>query len=208
EGGEGMDLRIVAAADDGALAVLRHDEGQRGRIDLARMDRDPVLGTHVLKHASEPVVGDGRNQVGHDPELGAAECRGYGVAAERHGVGVGDMLLVACRQMISDEGDVDIGLSDKEGLHKLVRHALLWLRFGSPRHLCGLLCGFLQQSHTRLMSFLVSFDAEVRKTEAPGWCKLRNRDISWWSRPRRRQISTGHFRMFAEIIRNARASTA
>jgi hypothetical protein len=27
--------------------------------------------------------------------------------------------------MVGDEGDVDIGLSDEEGLHKVVRHAIL-----------------------------------------------------------------------------------
>ena len=38
-----MDVLVVAAADDGALAVLRHDEGQRGGVDLSRMDRDPYF---------------------------------------------------------------------------------------------------------------------------------------------------------------------
>jgi hypothetical protein len=34
------------------------------------------------------------------------------------------VFLVTDGQMVGDEGDVDIGLSDKEGLHKVVRHAL------------------------------------------------------------------------------------
>ena len=77
----------------------------------------PYFAAHVLEHPPEPVVGDGRDQVGHDAELGAAKCRGDGVAAERDRVGVGDMFLVAGRHVVGDEGDVDIGLSDEESLH-------------------------------------------------------------------------------------------
>ena len=32
---EGVDVLVVAAAHDGALAVFRHDEGERGGVDLA-----------------------------------------------------------------------------------------------------------------------------------------------------------------------------
>ena len=114
---EGMDVLVVAAADDGALAVLRHDEGQRGGIDLARMDRDSVFRAHVLEHAAEPVIGDGRDQVGHDAELGAAERGRDRVAAKGDRVGGCHMFFVAGRHVVGDEGDVDIGLSDEEGLH-------------------------------------------------------------------------------------------
>ena len=116
-----MDMLVVAAAHDRPLAVLRHDERQRRGVDLARMDRDSVFRAHVLEHASQPVIGDGGDQVGHDAELGAAECRGDRVAAERDRVGGSDMLLVAGRHMVGDEGNVDIGLSDEERLHKSVR---------------------------------------------------------------------------------------
>ncbi len=34
------------------------------------------------------------------------------------------MLFVAGRHVVGNEGDVDIGLSDEEGLHKVIRHAL------------------------------------------------------------------------------------
>src|SRR5215475_2421156 len=114
-------MLVVAAADDGALAVLRHDKGKRGRVDLARMHRNSILCAHVLEHAAEPVIGDGCDQVRHDPELGAAERRGDRVAAEGDCIGFGDVLFVAGRQVVGNEGDVDIGLSDKEGLHKVIR---------------------------------------------------------------------------------------
>src|SRR6185312_11071254 len=81
------------------------------------MDRDSVFRRHVLKHAAEPVVGDGRDQVGHDAELGAAERRGDGVAAKGYRVGGGHMFFVAGRHVVGDEGNVDIGLSDEESLH-------------------------------------------------------------------------------------------
>ena len=86
-------------------------------MNLAGMDRDSVFRAHVLKHPSEPVVGYGRNQVRHDPELGATECRGNGIAAKRDRIGRSDVLLVAGRQVVGDESDIDIGLSDEEGLH-------------------------------------------------------------------------------------------
>ena len=83
------------------------------------MDRDSVLRAHVLEHPPQPVIGDGRDQVRHDAELGATECRGDRVAAERHRIGRRDMLLVAGRHVVGNEGDVDIGLSDEEGLHSI-----------------------------------------------------------------------------------------
>jgi len=86
------------------------------------MDRDPVLRAHVLEHAPQPVVGDGRDQVRHDSQPGAAEGRGNRVAAKRNRVGFGDVFFVAGRQVVGNEGDVDIGLSDKEGLHRVFRH--------------------------------------------------------------------------------------
>jgi hypothetical protein len=35
------------------------------------------------------------------------------------------MFFVAGRQVVGNEGDVDIGLSDEEGLHKVIRLALM-----------------------------------------------------------------------------------
>src|SRR6267378_568347 len=84
---KGVDMLVVATAYDRPLAVLRHDERQRGGIDLAWMDRDSVFRAHVLKHPPQPVVGHGCDQVRHDSKLGTAECRRDGVAAERDGVG-------------------------------------------------------------------------------------------------------------------------
>jgi hypothetical protein len=42
------------------------------------------------------------------------------------------MLLVAGRQVVGDEGDVDIGLSDEESLHKVIRRALMGGPGGTP----------------------------------------------------------------------------
>ena len=114
---EGMDVGVVAATHDRALAVLWHDKGQRRGVDLARMDRDSILRAHVLEHPPQPVIGDGGDQVRHNAELGATECRGNGVAAERDRVSGGDMLFVAGRHVVGDEGNVDIGLSDEKSLH-------------------------------------------------------------------------------------------
>ena len=122
---ERMDMVVVAAAHDRPLALLRHDERQRRGFDLARMDRNSVLRAHVLKHPPQPVIGHGCDQVRHDTELGAAERRRDGVAAERDGIGLCHMLLVADRHVVGDEGDIDIGLSDEESLHKVIRHGLM-----------------------------------------------------------------------------------
>src|SRR4030088_1783879 len=88
------------------------------------MDRDSIFCAHVLKHPPQPVIGDGGDQVGHDSELGTAKCRGDGVAAERYRVSRCDVLLVAGRHVVGNEGDIDIGLSDEEGLHNFS----VWLR--------------------------------------------------------------------------------
>jgi hypothetical protein len=81
-----------------------------------------------LKHSAEPIVSHGGNQIRHDPELGAAErCRDR-IAPERDRIGRGDMLLVAGRHMIGDEGNVDVGLSDEERLHSISVVAEGWSR--------------------------------------------------------------------------------
>ena len=110
-------MLVVAAADDGALAVLGHDEGERGLVDLAAMQRDAVLRAHVLEHAPQPVIGRGGDEIGHDAELGAAERRRHRIAAEGDRVVRGHVLIVAGRHVVGDEDDVDIGLSDEESLH-------------------------------------------------------------------------------------------
>ena len=127
-----MDMLVVTAAHDGPLAVLWHDERQRRGIDLARMDRNSILRAHVLKHPAEPVIGDGGDQVRHDSELGTAESRCDGVAAEGDCIGRRHMFLVAGRQVVGNEGDIDIGLSDEEGLHRIIRHALIGGLGGAP----------------------------------------------------------------------------
>ena len=42
------------------------------------------------------------------------------------------MLFVAGRHVVGNEGNVDIGLSDEEGLHKVIRHALMGGPGGAP----------------------------------------------------------------------------
>jgi hypothetical protein len=122
---EGVQVMVVAAAHDGALAAVRHDEGERGFAHLPVMDRDAVLRRHVDEHAPEPVVGDLGEEVRRDPELGAGESRRDGVAAKRDRVFLGDRLLVAGRDLVRQEGDVDIGLADEQGFHG---DWLRWLR--------------------------------------------------------------------------------
>ncbi len=96
------------------------------------MDRDSVFRAHVLKHPPQPVVGYGGDQVRHDSEFRTAECRRDGVAAERDSIGLCHMLFVAGRHVVGNEGNVDIGLSDEEGLHKVIRHALMGGPGGTP----------------------------------------------------------------------------
>src|ERR1700753_2699789 len=83
------------------------------------MNGNAVFRAHVLKHPSEPIIGNGSDQVRHDSKLGAAKRRRHGIAAERYGIGRGDMLLVAGRHVIGNEGDIDIGLSDEKSLHSI-----------------------------------------------------------------------------------------
>src|SRR5215213_1852983 len=118
EGREGVEVVVVAAAHDGALAPARHDEGQRRFGDLSVMDRDAVGRRHVDEHAPEPVVGDLGQEVRRDPELGAGEGRRDRVAAEGDRVIAGHRLLVAGRQGVGEEGNVNVGLADEESLHR------------------------------------------------------------------------------------------
>src|SRR3954467_5853964 len=85
------------------------------------MDCNAVLRAHVLKHPAQPVVGDGGDQVGHDAQLGATECRGHRITSERDRIRRRDMFFIPGRHMIGDKSYVDISLSDEECLHKNVR---------------------------------------------------------------------------------------
>src|SRR5258708_21305980 len=93
------------------------------------MDRYSILRAHVLKHPPQPISGHGGDQVRHDTEFGATECRGDGIAAERDRIGLCDVFFVAGRHVIGNEGNVDIGLSDEESLHSFSVIALMgWSR--------------------------------------------------------------------------------
>ena len=113
----GIEMSVVTAAHDRAPAVLRHDERERGRADVAGMDRDGVFRGHLQEHASEPVIRDRGEQIRRDRELRAAEGGGDGVAAERDRVGRCHVLFIADRKPIGQEGDVDVSLADEESLH-------------------------------------------------------------------------------------------
>src|ERR687893_122009 len=67
------------------------------------MDRDAVGRGHVDEHAPEPGAGEGRRDR---------------VAAEGDRVVAGHRLLVAGRQGVGEEGNVDVGLADEESLHR------------------------------------------------------------------------------------------
>jgi hypothetical protein len=112
-----MQVAVIAATQDRALAIVRHDEGQRRFLDLAPMHRQRVLRCHVEEHAREPVVGERGQEIGRNPKLGTAECCRNRVAAEADGVVLRHGLLVAGREMVGQEGPVDVGLADEERLH-------------------------------------------------------------------------------------------
>jgi len=105
---------VIAAAHDRALSAFRHDERERGLGHLAMVHGDPVFRRHVYEHAPEPVVCDRGHQIRCHPELGAAESRGHRVAAEGDRVVMSDDLVIAGRELVGQEGDVDVALSDKE----------------------------------------------------------------------------------------------
>ena len=119
QGRDRMQVVVVAAAHDGALAAMRHDERQGGFRHLPVVHRDPVLRRHVDEHPPEPVVRHGGQEIGHDAELGARERGRDRVAAERDRVVARHRLLVPGRDLVGQEGHVDIGLTDEEGLHDL-----------------------------------------------------------------------------------------
>ena len=116
-----MQIVVVAAADDRAHALVRHHEGERRLLHFPAVHRDLILRRHVEEHAGEPVVGERGHQFGHDAELGAAERRRHGIASEAHRVIVRDDLLVAGRDAVDHEGDVDIGLADEQCFHADIR---------------------------------------------------------------------------------------
>ncbi len=56
-------------------------------------------------------------QIRRNAELGAAERRRYRIAAERNRIVARHRLLVAGRNLVGEEGDIDIALADEEGFH-------------------------------------------------------------------------------------------
>ena len=92
-------------------------------VDFSGVDRDAILGRHVQEHATKPIIGDGREHIRHMSQLRTAKGRGDRIAAERDCVGRRHILLVACRHAIGQKGDVNVGLSNEEGLHDLTAFA-------------------------------------------------------------------------------------
>src|SRR5579863_1392146 len=71
--GKRVEKAIVAGADDRAFSIVGEDERERRALYPARMYGDIVGARHVEKHAAEPIVGDGRDEVRGEAELGAGE---------------------------------------------------------------------------------------------------------------------------------------
>jgi hypothetical protein len=114
----GMLIMVVAAAHDRALPGFGHHERQRRLGHLAVMQGDAVFRGHVDKHPPEPIVGDRGQQIGRQSELGATKGSRYGIAAEGNGIIARHRFLIARRQDVGEEGDVDIGLADEKSLHR------------------------------------------------------------------------------------------
>jgi len=65
------------------------------------MHGNRVFRRHVDEHAAEPVVGDRREQIWWNSELGAAERRVHRIATEGDGVVARHRFLVAFRQLVA-----------------------------------------------------------------------------------------------------------
>ena len=70
---------------------------------------------HVDEHASEPVICDRGEQIRRNAELRAGKRCRHGIAAKGNCIFAGHLLLIAARQIIRDERDVNIGLADEQG---------------------------------------------------------------------------------------------
>ena len=85
---KGLEIVVVAAAHDRPLAVLRHDEGERGTAHLPGWDRDAVfivaMSWNMRPSQSSATVAIRSGMIS---QFGAAERGGDRVAAERHRVG-------------------------------------------------------------------------------------------------------------------------
>ena len=114
---------VIATPNDRSLSVFRHDERQRRGVDFSGVDRDAVFGCHVQKHATKPIIGESREHVRRMSQLRTAKGRGDRIAAERNCVSRGYILLVTGRHVIGQKRDVDVGLSNEEGLHRLTPFA-------------------------------------------------------------------------------------
>ena len=85
---------------------------------------DAVFGRHVDEHPAEPIIRHRGEEIGHDPELRAAECRRHRIATERDRIVAGDRLLVAGRQLVRKERHIDIRLTYEQCLHRRPRKEL------------------------------------------------------------------------------------
>ena len=81
------------------------------------MKRNAVFRRHVDEHAAKIIVRDGGQKIGRDAELGAGKGRRDRVAAERDGIIPRDGLVVPGRNLIRQEGHVDIGLANEKSIH-------------------------------------------------------------------------------------------
>jgi hypothetical protein len=71
---------------------------------------------HVKEHAPEPVICPRGDEVRTNGQLGAAEGRRDGVAAEGNRIFGRDRLFIADGKMVGQKCHIDIGLSDEQDL--------------------------------------------------------------------------------------------
>ena len=112
--GKRMLEAVIATSHDRALSTFRHDERQRGLGHLAVVHGDSIFRRHVDEHAPEPVICDRGHQVRCHPQFGAAKSCGHRIAAEGDGVVTSHGLFIAGGELVGQESDIDVALSDKE----------------------------------------------------------------------------------------------
>jgi hypothetical protein len=74
---------VISAAHYCTLVVVRHNEGQRRCLDLARVDWNCVFHRYVQEHPPQPVTRNGSYEVRSGGKLCTTESRCDSIAPER-----------------------------------------------------------------------------------------------------------------------------
>lgn len=139
-----MKIMIISAAHDRSLSLMRHDERERRPLNFSPVHRNSIGKRHIHEHAAQPIIGHRGHQIRNNSKFGAGKgCRNR-IPSKRHGVIARHRFLISCRDAISEEGDVNIGLTNEKGLQ---------LRHSTPRWLClpsRLNCGLTNVKPTKL----------------------------------------------------------